>query len=263
MLGKLSGTTIALIILIAMVSAGTVASLDILQSSGSDNSFTAKVDFSEGTNYYTLIEIDDGDNNEEDSITHILHEFVFSVNGGGDAITWDFGDGTSGSGVATSHQYEQQGQYEVTVTSITEDSVDTAVLSVIVNLEGMAEADNMECTCAPTAKDTVIDLFATPSTLTIDGFVKVEHEGSSESCSLRNPLQECHLRVILQWTEEGSIVAQEIIYDDTFRSNEMIVDFVIEEYDFGQADGLQIRLETDQLRDWHRPTAEWSSTVTV
>ena len=89
----------------------------------------------------------------------------------------------------------------------------------------------------------------------------VEHEGSSESCSLRNPLQECHLRVILQWTEDGSIVAQEVLYDDTFRSNEMVVDFTLEESDFSQADGLQLRLETDQLRDWHKPTAEWSSTV--
>lgn len=261
MLSKLSGTTIALIVLVAIVSTGTLATLNVLQSSESNDSFTAKVDFAEGTNHYTLIEIDDGDNNEEDSITHILHEFIFSVEGGGDAITWDFGDGTSSSGAVTSHQYELPGNYEVTATSITKDSVETANLQVTVNLKGMAEADNMECTCAPTAKDTVIDLFAIPGVQTLDGFVMVEHEGSSESCSLRNPLQECHLRVILQWTEEGSIVAQEVLYDDTFRSNEMVVDFILEEYDFNQGDGLQLRLETDQLRDWHKPTAEWSSTI--
>ena len=261
MLSKLSGTTIALIILISVVSTGTLVTLDVLQSSESDDSFTAKVDFSEGTNYYTMIEVDDGDNNEEESITYVLHEFVFSVNGGGDAITWDFGDGMSGAGAVTSHQYEQPGKYEVTATSISKETVETTIIHVTVNLVGMAEADNMECTCAPTAKDTVIDLLAIPGTQNLDGFVMVEHEGSSVSCSLRNPLQECHLRVILQWTEDGSIVAQEVLYDDTFRSNEMVVDFTLEESDFSQADGLQLRLETDQLRDWHKPTAEWSSTV--
>ena len=261
MLSKLSGTSIALIVLIAVVSTGTLVSLDVFQSSEADDNFTAKVDFSEGTNHYTLIEIDDGDNNEEESITHILHEFFFSTEGGGDAISWDFGDGNSGAGAVTSHQYELPGNYEVTVTSITEDTVIPKTLSVTVNLKGMAEADNMECTCAPTAKDTVIDLFAMPGVQSVEGFVMVEHEGSSESCSLRNPLQECHLRVILQWTEEGSIVGQEVLYDDTFRSNEMVVDFMLEELDFDQADGLQLRLETDQLRDWHKPTAEWSSTI--
>ena len=261
MLSKLSGTTIALIILIAVVSTGTLATLNVLQSSENDETFAAKVDFAEGTNHYTLIEIDDGDNNEEDSITHILHEFVFSVVGGADAISWDFGDGTSGSGAVTSHQYELPGTSEVTATSISNDAVETANLQVTVNLIGMAEADNMECTCAPTAKDTVIDLFAIPGVQTMEGFVMVEHDGSSESCTLRNPLQECHVRVILQWTEEGSVVGQEVLYDDTFRSNELVVDFMLEDSDFEQGDGLQLRLETDQLRDWHKPTAEWSSTI--
>ena len=59
MLSKLSGTTIALIILISVVSTGTLVTLDVLQRSESDDSFTAKVDFSEGTNYYTMIEVDD------------------------------------------------------------------------------------------------------------------------------------------------------------------------------------------------------------
>ena len=261
MLNKLTGTTIALIILIAVVSTGTLVSLDVFQSSEADEDFTAKVDFAEGTNHYTLIEIDDGDNNEEDSITHILHEFIFSTEGGGDAISWDFGDGASGSGVVTSHQYQLPGEYVVTATSISKDAVETTSLQVTVNLKGTAEADNMECTCAPTAKDTVIDLFATPGLQTMEGFVMVEHEGSSESCSLRNPLQECHLRVILQWTEEGSVVGQEVLYDDTFRSNEMVVDFELEMSELSQSDGIQLRLETDQLRDWHKPTAEWSSTI--
>jgi hypothetical protein len=119
----------------------------------------------------------------------------------------------------------------------------------------------MECTCAPTAKDTVIDLMALPLEQSIEGYVKVEHDGSSESCSLRNPLQECHIRVIIQWTEEGSVIAQEILFDDTFRSNEYVVDFSLDSLELEQGKGLQLRLETDQLRDWHKPTAEWYNTV--
>ena len=48
----------------------------------------------------------------------------------------------------------------------------------------------MECVCAPTAKDTVIVLSEFEGTSTLEGFVQVEHDGSNESCSLRNPLQE-------------------------------------------------------------------------
>ena len=228
-----------------------------LQNSENNEEFTAKVDFSEGTNYYTLIEVDDGDNNEEESVTHILHEFIFSTEGGGDAISWDFGDGTSGAGAITSHQYELPGNYEVTVTSITKDTVETTNLQVVVNLKGTAEADNMECTCAPTAKDTVIDLFVNPGLQIVEGFVMVEHEGSSESCALRNPLQECHLRVIIEYTKDGNIMEQQILFDDTFRSNTKVIDFSIDESTYEEGEEVQIRLETDQLRDWHKPMANW------
>lgn len=261
MFGKVSGVSIALIVLVAVISASTVSTLGIFDNSQSDDRFVAKVDFSEGTNHYTLIEIDEGDNNEESSITYILHEFVFSVQGEGDSVSWDFGDGNSGMGSVTTHQYQNSGQYTVTATSITTDSIETSTIEITVHLKGMAEADNMECTCAPTAKDTVIDLVVLPGFSEIEGFVKVEHDGSSESCSLRNPLQECHIRVILQRTQEGSVVAQEVLFDDTFRSNEMIVDYSLEDLEFEQGDGLQLRLETDQLRDWHKPTAEWEIIV--
>jgi hypothetical protein len=75
---------------------------------------------------------------------------------------------------------------------------------------------------------------------------------------LRNPLQECHIRVILQRTEQGEIVSEDILFDDTFRSNEKVVDFEISELEFSQGENIQLRLETDQIRDWHKPTAEWS-----
>ena len=97
----------------------------------------------------------------------------------------------------------------------------------------------------------------------IEGFVKVEHDGSSESCSLRNPLQECHIRVVMQWTDEGSVIAQEVLFDDTFRSNELVVDFNLESLELEQGKGLQLRLETDQLRDWHKPNAQWSNTAPI
>ena len=260
MLNRVTGITIALLVLTAVVSASTLITYNIMKSEDSEP-FIAKVDFAEGTNHYTLIEVDEGDNDEEKSVTLIHHEFLFSVTGELDTVTWDFGDGNSGTGAIISHQYEQPGNYLVTATTSSPDSIETMILEITVNLVGTAEVDNMECTCAPTAKDTVIDLMALPLEQSISGYVKVEHDGSSESCSLRNPLQECHIRVVMQWTGEGSVIAQEVIFDDTFRSNELVVDFSLEDLSLEQGDGLQLRLETDQLRDWHKPSAEWSNTV--
>ena len=116
----------------------------------------------------------------------------------------------------------------------------------------------MECACAPTGKDTVIDLVTIPGLQSLEGFVKVEHDGSSESCSLRNPLQECHVRVILQRLDQGQVVGEEVLFDDTFRTNEKVIDFEISNDAYSQGETMQLRLETDQLRDWHKPTAEWN-----
>ena len=260
MFSRFTGLTIAFIVLTAVVSASTLVTYNMLKSEETE-SFVAKVDFAEGTNHYTLIEIDEGDNDEEKSVTMILHEFLFSVTGEKDTVTWDFGDGNSGSGEIISHQYQEPGNYVVTATTSSPDSIETMTIDITVNLVGSAEVDNMECTCAPTAKDTVIDLMALPLEQSIAGFVKVEHDGSSESCSLRNPLQECHIRVVMQWTDEGSVIAQEVLFDDTFRSNELVVDFSLDDLELDQGKGLQLRLETDQLRDWHKPSAEWYNTV--
>ena len=260
MYNRVTGVIIGLLMLTAVVSASTFVTYNVLMSA-EDEPFKAKVDRAEGVNHYTLIEIDEGDNNEEKAITYILHEFLFSVTGEGDSVTWDFGDGNSGAGSVISHQFEEPGQYTVTATSISPDLIEIQTIEVKVELVGFAEVDNMECTCAPTAKDTVIDLMALSMEQSIEGFVKVEHDGSSESCSLRNPLQECHLRVVLQWTEESNVIAQEVLFDETFRSNEVVVDFNVEDLTLEQGDGLQLRLETDQLRDWHKPTAEWFTTI--
>ena len=260
MFSRFTGVTIALLVIAAVASASALVTYNIMTSEESEE-FTAKVDFAEGNNHYTMIEIDDGDNDEEEQITLILHEFVFSVTGELDTVTWDFGDGSSGTGAIISHQYEEPGNYLVTSTTSSPDKIETVSIDITVNLVGFAEADNMECTCAPTGKDTIIDLVALPLEQSIAGFVKVEHDGSSESCSLRNPFQECHVRVVMQWTDEGSVIAQEVLFDDTFRSNELIVDFSLEELSLEQGKGLQLRLETDQLRDWHKPSAEWYTSV--
>ena len=260
MLGRFTGVAIALLVVAAVASASALVTYKVMTSEESE-AFTAKVDFAEGNNHYTMIEIDDGDNDEEEQITLILHEFVFSVTGELDTVTWDFGDGSSGTGAIISHQYEEPGHYLVTSTTSSPDKIESVSIDITVNLVGFAEADNMECTCAPTGKDTIIDLVALPLEQSIAGFVKVEHDGSSESCSLRNPFQECHVRIVMQWTEEGSVIAQEVLFDDTFRSNELIVDFSLEDLTLEQGKGLQLRLETDQLRDWHKPSAEWYTSV--
>ena len=98
-------------------------------------------------------------------------------------------------------------------------------------------------------------------TISYEGIVTLEHDGSSESCSLRNPLQECHVRVILERTVDGSVIGQEVLYDDNFRMNELNVPVELLSIDVEIGEGLQLRLETDQLRDWHKPTTMWSMTA--
>ena len=131
----------------------------------------------------------------------------------------------------------------------------------MVNLVSSVEVDNMECECAPTAKESIIELTNHVGKTSLEGFVKVEHDGSSESCSLRNPLQECHIRVILQTLNQGSVIAEDVLFDDNFRTNEKVIDFNFQNVLLEDGESLQLRLETDQLRDWHKPTSEWYTTV--
>ena len=257
------GTATVILIITLFVSAGTLLSLDVVSLSSESNSLSIQVDQSEGTNVYTMNEIDEGDNDEESAITWVYHEFMFASNGGSDAVTWDFADGTTATGATVSHMFKTSGVYMVTATSIGPDKIEIATTEVTVDRNSVAEVDNMECVCAPTAKDTVIDLFVQPGLQTIAGFVEVEHDGSSESCSLRNPLQECHLRVTLQYTQQGEIIGEEVLFDETFRSNEQVVDYSLEDVEFTQGQGVQLRLETDQVRDWHKPNAQWSNTAPI
>ena len=252
---------LALVICLAGFTMAGVLGSELNPFSAQDESFEISVDNAMGTNRYVMIEVDEGDNDEEEVVTEILHQFLFSASASDGMITWDFGDGEVRTGSSVAHEFAEPGHHNITATLVTSETVDTRSISVVVDLESEVEADNMECVCAPTAKDTVIVLTTHEATSTLEGFVQVEHDGSSESCSLRNPLQECHVRVILQKLEEGSVVEQEILFDDTFRSNEYIVDFLLEDVGLEEGQSMQLRLETDQVRDWHKPTAAWVTTV--
>ena len=253
---QLSIVTIISIILIS-VSSGVLLSKNLSEFIDEPDWFDIEVDLTNGTNSYSLIEVDEGDNNEERVITEILHKFKFtSVNPVG-IISWDFGDGNSAVGINVNHSYSEPGTYRVRATSIDADSIQSSAVWVKVDLIAFVESDNMECECAPTAKDTVIDITPLTNGNEIKGFVRAEHDGSSESCSLRNPLQECHLRIIIQTTDNGEVISNNIIYDENFRSDEVIVDFKLTDLVLEDGQGVQIRLETDQLRDWHKPITEW------
>ena len=248
---------VLLFVFVVGLSAGAVLSGSNLISNSDNSEFSISVDNEIGTNQFILIEVDEGDNDEEIVTEHILHAFAFEATNRGGLITWDFSDGFTATGNEATHSFEKPGVYVIEATESMNGIAKTATITVTVHLESQAEVDNMECVCAPTAKDTIIPLSEHEGISTIEGYVQVEHDGSSESCSLRNPLQECHVRVIMQRLSNGEVVEQSTLFDDTFRSNEQIVDFLFEDVQLEQGERLQLRLETDQIRDWHKPTAAW------
>lgn len=254
---------VLLFVFLVGLSAGAILSGTDLISNSEERNFNISADNEVGTNQFILTEIDEGDNDEEVVTEHILHDFVFQATDRGGLVTWDFGDGFTATGVETTHQFQDPGIYTVKASETLDGKVTTTSISITVHLETEAEVDNMECVCAPTAKDTIISLSNYEGTSTLEGFVRVEHDGSSESCSLRNPLQECHVRVILQRLSGGDVVEESVLFDETFRSNEKVVDFSFESIELDEGDRLQLRLETDQIRDWHKPTAEWLTSAPI
>ena len=210
-----------------------------------------------GTNFYSMEEVDDGDNNEVEEIVWDNFTFRFDASesvGNIENYTWDFGDGNTFSGMDGSHSYELPGKYLVTLTvrSSSENS-DSIQTEVIVNFDGFVISDNMECTCAPTAKVTQIDLKVEPEAKLISGETTVTHDGSTEDCTQRLVIQQCHLRVTIQEYSGESLVSEEVIFDETFSTNTKTVNFSINP----NGNNYKILLETDQIRDWHKPNTEW------
>ncbi|MDE0857332.1 MAG: PKD domain-containing protein [Candidatus Poseidoniaceae archaeon] len=258
----LSAATLVFLLVLSAASSSVLTSLNSSKSSSGDP-FAIEASTTYGINEFTLVEIDEGDNDEEDVITERLHEFTFTAFSAGDVVSWDFGDGNAGTGLEVSHSFALPGHYTVTSTSTSVDLIQVVSVDLTVERKATVESDNMECVCTPTAKATVIDLIPLAGTVSYQGVVTVVHDGSSESCSLRNPLQECHVRVFLERTIDGSVVGQEVLFDGTFRSNELEVPFEFLDVEVEVGDGLQLRLETDQVRDWHKPSTEWSMTAPV
>lgn len=212
-----------------------------------------------GTNFYSMEEVDDGDNNEFEEIVWNNFSFQFDgkqSSGNIDNYTWNFGDGNTFYGVEGEHSYELPGKYMVTLTVISPSgSTASNQTEITVNFDGYVISDNMECTCAPTAKVTQIDLKIEESAVLISGETTVTHDGSSEDCTQRLAIQQCHLRVTIQEYSGGSVVSEEIIFDETFETNTKTVPFSISPMNNGN--NYKILLETDQLRDWHKPNTEW------
>jgi len=254
--------TVALLLGVLCVGLGGGALLQagVANARSSQGTLGIEASETEGVNRYVMVEVDDGDNEERPEVTWFLHTFTFRAVGiQDDALaTWDFGDGFTASGNEVSHAFEQAGLHTVRLTMVGEGGVQDVAVVVRVNLQGEVESDNMECTCAPTGKSTLIDLQLIEAPVFVTGEVRVEHDGSSESCSMRNPLQECHVRVLLERVEGGDVIEQQELHDATFRENELIIAFELVEVDLEDGQLLRLRLETDQLRDWHKPNTAWT-----
>ena len=81
----------------------------------------------------------------------------------------------------------------MTVTSFNGNDASSQT-EIAVNFDGSVISDNMECTCAPTAKVTQIDLKIEPEATIVSGETTVTHDGSTEDCTQRIIVQQCHLR---------------------------------------------------------------------
>ena len=209
-----------------------------------------------GINEYNMEEVDDGDNNEEEVVEETLYNFQFnaySSKGNASSYIWNFGDGSEGEGIEISHEYQNPGKFVVKLTISDGKTESEDEIEITVDFDGFVISDNMECTCAPTAKETTIDLKIENDAQEISGETTVTHDGSSEDCTQRLSIQQCHLRVTIQEYDGNSLVSQDVIFDDTFSTNTKTVNFTISP----NGNNYVILLETDQLRDWHKPNTEW------
>ena len=211
-----------------------------------------------GTNFYSMEEVDDGDNDEVEEIVWDNFTFQFDASestGNIENYTWDFGDGNMFYGIEGSYSYGLPGKYLATLTVITANGNSaSSQTEITVNFDGFVISDNMECTCAPTAKVTQVDLKIEPDATVVNGETTVTHDGSTEDCTQRLIIQQCHLRVTIQEYSGGSVVSEEVIFDETFATNTKTVAFSFIPMN---DNNYKVLLETDQIRDWHKPNTEW------
>ena len=213
-----------------------------------------------GINEYDMEEVDSGDNNEEEVVEETFYVFQFNAYssvGNASSYMWDFGDGTQGEGIEITHEYQNPGKYIVTLTTSNGQIKSDDQVEITVDFDGHVISDNMECTCAPTAKETTVDLKIENNVQEISGETTVTHDGNTEDCTQRLTIQQCHLRVILEIYDGSSLVSQEVLFDETFNTNSVTVNFSYSPNTDENGYNFQLRLETDQIRDWHKPETFW------
>ena len=213
-----------------------------------------------GINEYDMEEVDNGDNNEEEVVEETFYVFQFNAYssvGNASSYMWDFGDGNQGEGIEITHEYQNPGKYIVTLTTSNGQIKSDDQVEITVDFDGHVISDNMECTCAPTAKETTVDLKIENNVQEISGETTVTHDGNTEDCTQRLSIQQCHLRVILEIYDGSSLVSQDVLFDETFNTNSVTVNFSYSPNTDENGYNFQLRLETDQIRDWHKPETFW------
>ncbi len=213
-----------------------------------------------GINEYDMEEVDSGDNNEEEVVEETFYVFQFNAYssvGNASSYMWDFGDGNQGEGIEITHEYQNPGKYIVTLTTSNGQIKSDDQVEITVDFDGHVISDNMECTCAPTAKETTVDLKIENNVQEISGETTVTHDGNTEDCTQRLSIQQCHLRVILEIYDGSSLVSQEVLFDETFNTNSVTVNFSYSPSIDENGYNFELRLETDQIRDWHKPETFW------
>ena len=213
-----------------------------------------------GINEYDMEEVDSGDNDEEEVVEETFYVFQFNAYssvGNASSYMWDFGDGNQGEGIEITHEYQNPGKYIVTLTTSNGQIKSDDQVEITVDFDGHVISDNMECTCAPTAKETTVDLKIENNVQEISGETTVTHDGSTEDCTQRLSIQQCHLRVILEIYDGSSLVSQDVLFDETFNTNSVTVNFSYSANADENGHNFQLRLETDQIRDWHKPETFW------
>ena len=213
-----------------------------------------------GINEYDMEEVDSGDNDEEEVVEETFYVFQFNAYssvGNASAYMWDFGDGNQGEGIEITHEYQNPGKYMVTLTTSNGQIKSDDQVEITVDFDGHVISDNMECTCAPTAKETTVELKIENNVQEISGETTVTHDGNTEDCTQRLSIQQCHLRVILEIYDGSSLVSQDVLFDETFNTNSVTVNFSYSPNADENGHNFQLRLETDQIRDWHKPETFW------